>query len=150
MNPEQYMEERVDDQFNWFERKSSFNQKRYKRIKMLILIAAGLIPFLSGCKFLGLIGDIGSMVAGLLGVFIAVSEGLLSIHKYQENWLQYRSSAEALKREKLLYLTQVGPYADNQQAFPRFVQNVEDILQEDNSAWKSYIIEEKKDPDKEK
>ncbi|MFB3042367.1 MAG: DUF4231 domain-containing protein, partial [Candidatus Poribacteria bacterium] len=48
MNEENFMNERVDDQINWYDRKSQFNQKRYKRLRIIEIFAAALIPFLSG------------------------------------------------------------------------------------------------------
>jgi len=75
------------------------------------------------------------MLVGLGGVIVAVSQGMISINKYHELWLQYRATAEALKREKILYLAKVGAYANADQAFEHFVLTVEAILSDENKQW---------------
>jgi len=39
--------ERLEDQIGWYDRKSLTNQKYYKRIKMVEIVAAAIIPLLS-------------------------------------------------------------------------------------------------------
>jgi hypothetical protein len=41
--------ERLEDQIDWYDKKSAFNQSCFKRIKIIELIAAALIP-LGDCK----------------------------------------------------------------------------------------------------
>lgn len=145
MSIDEYMTSRVDNQMNWFSDKSGYNQMRFKRLKTITLVTSGLIPFLSGAAYLDFVETYIPAVVGLLGVVIAVAEGLLSIHKYQENWLQYRITAEALKREKFLFSTQAGPYTNPEHRFPYFVERIESIIQDDNVAWKSYSSENDND-----
>ncbi|MFN0174788.1 MAG: DUF4231 domain-containing protein [Saprospiraceae bacterium] len=133
MTEQEYLKDRVDDQIDWLGGKSSFNQKRYKRLRVLILITSALIPLLSGFitdENWGL-----KVAVGIGGVIVAVSQGYISIHKYHELWVQYRATAEALKREKLLYLAKVGAYADTGKAFEHFVLTVEAILSDENKQW---------------
>lgn len=142
MDQETYLKERVDDQLEWFESKSSYNQTRYKRLKTVTMTAAVLIPFLSGFSIENDYAMVVTIIIGALGVVVAITEGLLSIHKYEENWVQYRTTSELLKREKLFFETKAGHYAGTDQNFPVFVQNVEKIINSDTSAWKNYITEE--------
>jgi hypothetical protein len=44
------------------------------------------------------------IVTAGLGVLITVLEGLLHLNQYQQNWINYRSTCEALKHEKYIYL----------------------------------------------
>jgi len=133
MTEQDYLKDRVDDQINWLGNKSILYKKSYRRLRTIILITSALIPLLSG-----FITDINwplKMLVGLGGVIVAVSQGMISINKYHELWLQYRATSEALKREKLLYLAKVGAYANADQAFEHFVLTIEAILSDENKQW---------------
>src|SRR5689334_22086199 len=86
--------EHLEDQLAWYDRKSMANQRFYRRTKTVKILAAAIIPFLTalGRPRIG-------MVAGGLGVLITVLEGLLHLNQYQQNWINYRSTYEALKHE---------------------------------------------------
>ena len=140
MTVEEYMEQRVDDQLNWFERKSSWNQKKFKGYRTGVIGFSVLIPFLTG--FIDKEwGHYFQYIVGALGVSIAFFEGVMSLNKYQENWAQYRATAESLKREKMLYETQSGKYEKQENPFHMFVLEVETLLKEENSKWAEYVRE---------
>jgi len=146
MNQEEYLKQRVDDQFNWLDRKSIWNQKRYKRLRTVVLFVSVLIPLLSG--WIGKLPEL-SYAVGIGGVIIAICEGLISLNKYQENWTAYRATAESLKRERLLFLTKTGPYIEKEKPFPHFVQRVETLLGAENEQWLERIKEDNKNEDQE-
>jgi hypothetical protein len=52
----------------------------------------------------------------------------------QEHWIEYRATAESLRREKFLFLTQTEPY-DKDDAFHLLVQRVEALLSNENTEW---------------
>ena len=97
LDEKDYLKQRVEDQLDWFERKSAWNQKWYKRLKLAVIVFSVSIPLLVGFVE----GDMDwlKIVIGVLGVIIAGIEGALSLYKFQDNWIQYRATAEALKRE---------------------------------------------------
>src|SRR5436309_16084468 len=98
MNQNEYLQQRVDDQINWMEGKSKYNQVQYKRLKVMELISAAAIPLLVSYHDYGKIFQV---ITGMLGVLIIVLNGIQQLYKYHENWLTYRTTLEALKREKL-------------------------------------------------
>ncbi len=150
MNEADYLKDRVDDQYNWLNNKAAQNKKRYKQIRVGELILAALIPFLVAS-----IPEEGWMVCpmkvavGLLGIMISILAGLQSLNKYHELWVQYRGQAEALLREKLLYVTRADKYElGGDAAFRLFVQEVESILSTELMQWKTLMLrtEDKKKP----
>src|SRR5258707_10788862 len=90
---------RLEDQIGWYDRKSLSNQHIYKRIKVVEILAASMIPFLAALTF-----PYVALVTGGLGVLITVLEGLIHLNQYQQNWTTYRSTCEALRHEKFTYL----------------------------------------------
>jgi len=131
LNQEDYLKNRLDDQIAWYSKKSSSNRKMYKTLQMIIIITSASIPFLSGYteqyNFL-------NIIVGLIGVTIASITAILSLNKYQENWLEYRTTAESLKHQKYLYLTGADPYHE-EKAFTLLVQEVEVLISKENSTW---------------
>lgn len=137
MNSADYIKLRVEDQINWMEGKSKWNQSRYKVLKVIEIVAAAMIPLLVSYQgtmetlktFLG-------VTTGLLGVLIVILSSIRQLYKYQENWLTYRTTLESLKRERFLFETGASPY-DDALAFQKFVANIESLLAKENESWKA-------------
>lgn len=132
MNEQQYLEERLEDQRNWYDKKSQYSQRWYKRLRIAQIVCAALIPLLLGLshKF----GLIITISTGLLGVLVTICIGINSLCKFHENWIQYRTTAEQLKHEKHLYLTHTTPY-DSTNRFETLVLRVENLISRENSNW---------------
>ncbi|NJK83661.1 MAG: DUF4231 domain-containing protein [Saprospiraceae bacterium] len=111
----------------------------YKRSRTVIILLSVSIPFATGFIKDTDFGLVIKILVGVAGVIIALLEGLTSLHKHQENWVQYRTYAETLKQEKLLYLTKAGKYFDAEDPFHQFVNNIESILSKENQVWSQYI-----------
>jgi hypothetical protein len=124
--------ERLEDQLAWYDRKSLASQRAYRRIKIAEILAAAIIPFLAG---LGLPHI--NMVTGGLGVVITVLEGLLHLNQYQQNWINYRSTCEALKHEKYTYLGKAAPYAGAPDPHALLAERIESLVSQEHAKWAS-------------
>ena len=131
ISPDEYIEQRLSDQISWYDRKSSTSQRWFKWLRFTEIVAAATIPFLSG--FAGDSFPI-KIAIGALGVLVAVIAALLGLLHLQEHWIKYRTTAEALKTEKFLFLTQTNPY-DKEDAFHLLVQRVESLLSTEHTEW---------------
>jgi hypothetical protein len=96
--------ERLEDQLRWYDRRSGWAQRAYKRTKVVELVVAASVPVLAGVAAPKVI------TAGMAAV-VVVLEAVQQLYQWHTNWVQYRSTAEALKHEKYLYIAQAGPYA---------------------------------------
>ena len=132
MTEQDYLSQRIDDQINWYSKKSAFNKKRYQFIKALVIIISACIPVLA----IVITGkdEILKIAVGIAGVLIVVLEGILALYKYKDIWLKYRMTSENLNREKLLYLTGSGPYKANK-TLQTFVERAETLMSEENQTW---------------
>ncbi len=135
MTETEYIEQRLEDQITWYDRKSAANQRAYKLLRISEIIAAALIPVLSA--YGGLYPSVRVIVA-LLGAMVAVIAGLLGLYQFQENWTVYRSTCEALRHEKFLFVTKTEPY-NIDAAFPLLVQRVESLVSKEHSSWAQYV-----------
>lgn len=132
MSEKQYLSERLDDQINWFDKKSAFNQKWYKRLQVMIIVASCSIPFLTG--FVDENGFYVKFTIAVLGLVIASFTAVLGLYQFQDNWMGYRMSCESLIQEKHLFLTGAGPYSGDE-PFPLLVERVEALIASDISNW---------------
>ena len=141
MTEEEYMQDRVDDQIDWYDKKSSFNQKWFKRLQVISIISASTIPFLTGYSS----GEDDSIriFIGVLGLVVAAITAILSLYKFQEHWLEYRTICESLRHEKYLFLTKTSPYNSNE-TFPVLVQRIESLISKENTDWLQYMSKPKK------
>ena len=136
ISPEEYIEQRLNDQIGWYDRKSTANQRWFKRLRFAEIVAATTIPFLSG--FADKSSSI-KIAIGALGVFVAVIASVLGLLQLQVHWMQYRATAELLRKEKFLFLTQTDPY-NKDDAFHLFVQRVEALLSKENIEWAQSVM----------
>lgn len=135
MNPDDYIKDRVDGQIEWYDSKSGTNQCWFRWLRIVEIIAAASIPLLVG--YTDSISEL-KVVVGILGLLIAVIAGVLGLYQFQENWTGYRTTCEALKQEKYLFLTKTQPY-DQGDSFALFVQRVETLISKERTNWGQYI-----------
>jgi hypothetical protein len=118
--------QRLDQRIEWYDRHAAYNQRAYKVLKLIVIVAAALIPFLSGTE-----GFKPPWLVGALGVVIAVAEGIQQLNQHHVNWTSYRSTCEALKYEKYLYLAKAAPYAGASHAL--LAERVESLMSQETA-----------------
>lgn len=123
---------RLEDQIDWYNRKSSSAQHVFKRLKVIEILAAATIPFVAGFTFRHV-----TLLTGVLGVLITVLEGILHLNQYQQNWTTYRSTCEALKHEKFVYLGKAGPYAGVADPHALLAERIESLVSQEHAQWAS-------------
>jgi hypothetical protein len=124
--------ERLEDQIGWYDRKSMVAQRTYKRMKMIEILAAAVIPFLAAWKFPHAL-----LITAGLGLLITVLEGALHLNQYQQNWVAYRSTCESLKHEKYAYLGKASPYSDEAVAHALLAERIESLVSQEHAKWAS-------------
>src|SRR5689334_16985075 len=95
--------ERVEDQIGWYDRKSQFNQRRFKWLKTCQIVTAAALPLLASIA-------VPAWLIGSAGALIVILEGLQQLQQYQQNWTGYRATSERLKHERFLFQAKAGPY----------------------------------------
>ena len=133
LDSDAYLKERIDDQLKWLSKASRNNKDKFLRLRILeVILGTGITIF---SPFATHWGWKGALTMSLAGGGIAVCGALLALNHHQENWLRYRGLAEALKREKYLFLTETLPYDDDATAFQRLVSTCESLLSAENNQW---------------
>jgi hypothetical protein len=124
--------ERLDEQIDWYDRKSRSNMEWFKRIKMTEIVSAAIIPLLAASRIPG-----STAVTGILGVLVTVFEGTLQLNQYHENWIRYRSTCESLKHEKYIYLANAGPYSSAEKPRAMLAERMESLVSQEHAKWES-------------
>jgi hypothetical protein len=120
--------QRLEEQISWYSRGARRNKRWYMRIKVVQIVSAAAIPVLAAT-------DLPTWVAGGLGALIVVLESIQQLFQFHSNWTHYRSTAEALKHEKYLYLAQAGSYATAANPDALLAERVEGKVSQEHSAW---------------
>ena len=132
MDTNTYLETRVEDQVKYYNLKSAVNKKRFQRLQFTSIVCGIAVPVLIGFSEQV---PMFKYAAGGLSALVAIIESAQSLFKHKENWLTYRATAEALIRERFLFLSEAGHYEDKSRAFKLFVEQIESILNTENRIW---------------
>lgn len=123
---------RLEDQLRWYDSKSVRCQKVYKRLKIIQIALAVLIPLISHLE--PAVAKWGTSIAGTL---IAILEGIQQVNQYSTLWVTYRSTAERLKHEKYLFLSAAGPYKglSDPERLVALAERVEEHVSTEHANW---------------
>lgn len=127
---EDYLKNRYYDQIKWYSSKSQHNQKMYKRFQAIVTIFSVLTPIL-----LVIEGELLRWIAIISSVIVAIGTSLVKMFKYQENWINYRTTCETLKKEIHYYDAKLYDYANAEDPEALFVNRVESLISRENTLW---------------
>ena len=109
-------------------------QRRYYRLRIVMVVGAVVVPALVGLNVRGGIANALLWVTFALGLVLGCATAIDQFFDFGERWRHYRRTSERLKAEGWLFLELAGDYegAPNHGAvFARFAKRVEDLLRED-------------------
>jgi len=137
LSAEHYLRDRVDGQLRWFGDKSASAKRWHHGLQLATVVLAASVPVLALAS-----GDVQVRIAvAVIGALTTVAAGLGSLYGFREQWVEYRSAAEALKHEKYLFLTGAAPYAAAG-SFSLFVNRVESILRTERITWRERKLDD--------
>ena len=134
---DEYLQTRVLDQIKWYDKKSKINKTYFQTLKISEIILSLFIPFASA--YINSDSSPVKIIVGALGIIVAALAGIITLVKFQENWIEYRTVAESLKLEKFLFLAKAGPYKDATDSFPFFVERFESLISTSTKKWVNYV-----------
>lgn len=120
--------ERLESQIAWYDSESKFNKRWYEILKAVELVSAAAVP-------LAIATLSERWIPAALGVIVVVLEGVLQLKQFHSNWISYRSTSEALKHEKFLFLGNAGPYAGATDNLPLLAARVEELVSREHAKW---------------
>lgn len=127
---EKYLKERYHSQINWYDKKAISNQKAYRIFQWTIIILAAATPVL-----ITIGGSWERWTAVVISFLVAVGTASLKTFRYQENWINYRTTCETLKKEIYYFEAKVDEYGDSDDPMGLFVKRVEALISRENTIW---------------
>ena len=132
-----YFNKRFLDQVNWYSNKATYCKKRFMYSQYAMIIVSGILPVL-----FYMFRENGEMqwvfyTVLFLSPLTAIITGFQSFCKWQELWIEYRTTAETLKKEQHFYEGQIGDYNidDEGQRKKAFIFRVENLISRQNQTW---------------
>jgi len=119
--------DRLEDQIGWYDHKSGDSQRLYKRLKLLEVAVAAALPVVAAVHS-------PVWVTGGLAAAIVILESVQHVYQFQEHWITYRSTAEALKHERYLYLAHAGPYV-GEDRHRTLAERLEGLISQEHAKW---------------
>ena len=125
-----YLKDRYEDQINWYDKKSIWNQKMYKRFQGIVIVLSVITPVLVA---IGIKET--RWPAVFISALVAIGTTMLKTFKYQENWINYRTTCETLRKEIHFYSAGVNFYKEIEDPEAFFVERVESLISRENTMW---------------
>jgi hypothetical protein len=135
----QYIEIRVKQYQEWYDRKAVGCKKRYLFMRAFTVIAGGIVPVLVNIEtnINAMLGyPITKAVVTVISLAVVITVSLESVFHYREQWKNYRSTEQLLGHEQFEYLARVGVYKNlgEEEGFKLFVERTESAIASENAA----------------
>ncbi len=145
---EKYLSDRYLAEISWYDKKSLRNQIWYRALQSSLIILSALTPVL-----IALAEKADSMpwvksLSLITSVLVAILATSLKTFKFEENWLNYRTTCETLKKEIHFFNAGIDEYKDNQDREGLFVKRVEALISRENTLWLTTLEEKQNDKSK--
>jgi Protein of unknown function (DUF4231) len=126
VDAETYIAERFNDAISWYDSKAVTSKSRYQWMRAVSVIGGVLVPVLVNVSLPGLEIYL-KAVTTVLSTLVVLLVSLESVFHYREQWVNYRSTEQFLRREYFLFAAKEGVYTDlsADDAFRVFVERVE-------------------------
>jgi len=109
MTPEQYLEQRLQQYIDWYDRKSISAKRRYLQIRAGSVVGDAIVPVLANIT-LPICPSVPRILTTVLSLGVVILVSLESVFHFGDQWKNYRSTEQFLSREKVLFVTREGPY----------------------------------------
>lgn len=131
-----YLKKRYEYDLDWYDRKARRNKFIYNILQWILIILSAITPVLIELRMEIAIGsDRFVYVATIFGVLVAILTAGLKTFKYQESWINYRTTCETLRKEQYYYQARLGDYRDAADREAVFVDRVEALISRENTMW---------------
>lgn len=135
----EFLTNRWLNQLLWLERRAEREKKRYYTLRLITIVGGTLVPAIVG--FNGFQGTGGNELQTLaayaafgISQTVAIAAAVEEFFAHGKKYVNYRNTAENLKREGWQFLLLAGPYrqfGSHGRAYTNFAQRVEQYIQQD-------------------
>ena len=132
---EAYLKDRYEDQIQWYENKSKYNKNWSTFLHLMLIIFAAMTPILILIDMILPFSPLFRILSIISSLLIAIITPALRYFKFHENWGNYRSVAELLKKELYYFKASINVYADAPDKKKMFVERTENLISQAHTSW---------------
>ena len=128
----EYIDQRLNQALSWYDAKSVTCKNKYLRMRAFSVVGAALVPVLVNVEF-----PYVDPIATATCIVVVLLVSLESVFHYRDQWVNYRSTEQYLRKEYFLFTAKEGIYADlnaDEDAFRTFVERVEQAIDVENAS----------------
>lgn len=135
VDSETYISERFNSAISWYDNKAVTCKSRYQWMRAASVVGGVLVPVLVNVSFPGSDTYLKPLTTAL-STLVVLLVSLESVFHYREQWVNYRSTEQFLRREYFLFAAKEGVYTnlDADDAFRTFVERVEAKIESENAS----------------
>lgn len=140
IDAETYIDERFNPMIKWYDAKAGWAKRRYLRVQATTVVGGAVVPVLVNITG----GDWETWIRGgttAISILVVILVALEGVLHYREQWVNYRSTEQFMRKEYYRFITQQGPYGQHagegdgvDRALKLFVERVEQALASENSS----------------
>lgn len=130
-----YVANRYEQQIAWYDGKAAVNQITYRWLQWIIIVLAAITPILIEFSREPWLPPGFSHLPTITAAAVAILTSGLKTFGYQENWINYRTTCETLRKEKYLFDARAGEYGEADDREALFVERVESMIARENTMW---------------
>lgn len=145
LSSEDYIRDRINDQLRFYDKKAGRYKSLYLSMRAATVIGGAMVPVLVNLNFAPVIVNLGSFVFTVNGIKVSTTVislmvvlfvSLESVYHFKEQWRNYRSTAELMKKEYFLYASGQGRFAGKTEAeaYRLFVEQIETAIDVENAS----------------
>lgn len=130
LSPKQYIEERLNQALIWYDKNSGKNKNAYLRMRAATVIGGAIVPVLVNIEI-----PYVNILTTIISLIVVLFVSLESVYHFREQWTNYRSTEQFLRKEYFVFTAGEGPYAqaDEDEGFRLFVERVEKVIESENA-----------------
>lgn len=133
-NFEEFYDDFFKEQFEWYDTKAISNKKHHRLMKISEIVLAAALP-VAVTLFPVTTNLFWKYMIIVLSLLLIILESLESHLNYQEKWMNYRTTAEGLRREKQMFETRTDEYEGVDDPEKQFVERVMALTSQENRYW---------------
>ena len=122
----------INDQFYWYDRAANRNHTAFLLLKVLTLLLGGAVTVLAA------LNSSHVLTASLAAATVA-AEGIQQLFKLQPVWLDYRSTANALRRLAMSYIMREERYHDPKTRQKNLAEDTQTLLASEAFNWEKLL-----------
>jgi len=133
-NFDEFYEEFYEPQFEWYDSKAIRNKRMHRVMKGAQIVLAAILP-VAVTLFPVTDSTFWKNTIIIAAVLLIILEALESYLNYQKKWMNYRTTAEGLRREEQMFKTRTDEYEGVDDPEKVFVKRVMALTSQENRYW---------------